>query len=61
MNLIQSRWKAILASLGALGSSLLSFYSVNQDLTLKQALAALIAMIVTGGAVHQVTNKPLKR
>lgn len=60
MKQLQARWKAVVAFASTLIGSLISFYSVNQDLTLKQALAALVAAVLGGAAVHQVKNKKEK-
>jgi hypothetical protein len=57
MQTIQSKAKALVALvLGFLGP-LVTFYQVNQNLTLKQLVAALVSGVVTGVAVHQVKNK----
>lgn len=53
------RYKAIVAAIGGFLSPLISFYQINQNLTLRQVLASLVSAVVIGGVVHQVTNKPV--
>lgn len=57
MQAIQTRWKAVLAFVSILVSNLIAFYQANQNVTLKSAVAAVIASIIGSALVHQVPNK----
>lgn len=55
--MLQAKLKAVVATLLGFVSSLLAFYNANQNVTLKGFLFSLGGAVVTGTAVHQVTNK----
>jgi len=57
MQAIQQRYKALAALVLGFAGPLVTFYQVNQNLTLKQLVAALISGVVTGVVVHQTPNK----
>lgn len=60
MNFLQPRLKAVVATVLGFLSPLVTFYSVNQNLTLKELVAGLVSAVVTGGLVHQVPNKKVR-
>lgn len=60
MQVIQQRWKAILASVSVFISNVLAFYQAHQNLTLKQVIMSIIAAVVGGVIVHQIPNKDVK-
>lgn len=53
MEALQKRIKAVAAFCATGVTSLLALYNVNQNLTLKEVVMAVIAAIVSGVAVHQ--------
>lgn len=53
----QARRKAVLAFLTSGASSVWAFYQVNQNLTLKDVVMALVSAVIGGTLVHQVRNK----
>lgn len=57
MQNIQKRWKAIAAFLSVGLTNLYAFYQAHQNLTLKQFVTSVIAAVLGGAIVHQVTNK----
>lgn len=57
---LQARYKALAALLLGFAGPLLTFYQANQNLTLKALVFAVLSGVVTGGTVHQVTNKKIK-
>lgn len=57
---LTSKAKAVTALvLGFLGP-VLSFYQVNQNLTLHDVIVSVVAAVVSGVAVHQIPNKEVK-
>jgi hypothetical protein len=57
MDFVQARLKAVAAFLSVWVSNLYAFYQVHQNLTLKQVVASLVAALIGGTIVHQVSNK----
>lgn len=54
---VQTKAKAVTAFVVTALAPVLAFYNVNQNVTLKQVVGALVAGVVGGAVVHTVPNK----
>lgn len=57
MQFLQERWKAVAAFLSLWISNLYAYYQAHQNVTLKQWVMSIVAALIGGGIVHQVTNQ----
>lgn len=53
MQILQTKIKAIAALVATWAASLVALYNVNQNLTLKEVIMAIVAGVFSGAVVHQ--------
>lgn len=56
LSLLPPRYKALVGALAGFFSPIVTFYVVNQNMTLKEVLTSLVTGVVSGVLVHQTKN-----